>query len=323
MHALTRSAYGPPDRVLQVVDTEPPSVGAAEVLVRVHAAGVNAGDIALVRGSPYLIRPAYGLVRPRRTVVGQDLAGIVERVGAKVTRFRPGDRVFGGGFGTFAEYAAAPERRLAHLPTGLPFEDAAAAPIAGLTALQGMRDAGGVRAGHRVLVNGASGGVGTYAVQIAVALGAEVTAVCSTPNVDQARSLGAARVIDYTIEDFTESAERFDVVFDNAANRSLSATRSVLATGGTLVPNGGKLDSRWLANVPRMLGAVTASLFIPSKVRLHAQSWDPDDLDVLGGMLEAGTIRSVIERRYPLAHGAEAVAYVAGGHARGKVVITV
>lgn len=323
MRALARSAYGPPARVLRVVDIEPPSFGAGDVLVRVHAAGVNAGDVALVRGSPYLIRPSYGLMRPRRSVVGQDLAGIVERVGAKVTRFRPGDRVFGGGFGTFAEYAAAPERRLAHLPAGLPFEDAAAAPIAGLTALQGMRDAGGVRAGHRVLVNGASGGVGTYAVQIAVALGAEVTAVCSTPNVDQARSLGAARVIDYTVEDFTESAERFDVVFDNAANRSLSATRSVLATGGTLVPNGGKLDSRWLASVPRMLGAVSASLFTPSKVRLHAQSWDPDDLDVLAGMLEAGTVRSVVERRFPLADGVEAVAYVAEGHARGKVVITV
>jgi NADPH:quinone reductase-like Zn-dependent oxidoreductase len=321
--AVTRFAYGLPEQVLAVREVDPPTIGNGEVLVRVHAAGVNAGDVAVVRGTPYLVRPAYGLVRPRRPVIGQDLAGTVDRVGARVTRFRPGERVFGGGRGTFAELAAAPERRLAPMPDGLGFESAAAVPTAGLTALQGLRDAGGVGPGRRVLVNGASGGVGTYAIQIAKSLGAEVTAVCSPPNVEQARALGADQVIDYTREDFTRLTGRFDVVFDNAANRSISETRAVLAPGGILVPNGGRLDTRWLASVPRMLGAAASSIFGRTKTRLHAQTWDPDDLTILAGMLSAGTVRSVIDRAYPLAGAGDAVAYLAAGHARGKVVITV
>ena len=198
MKAITRSEYGSPLNVLELKDVDMPVIKDDDVLVRVHAASVNAADPAQVRGKPYLIRPVYGMRRPKRPFVGQDVAGTVDRVGAKVTRFGPGDEVFGGGVGTFAEYAAAPEKRLALKPAGLSFDEAAVLPVAGLTALQGIRDAAGVEEGDKVLINGASGGVGIFAVQVAKALGAEVTAVCSTRNVEQARSIGADQVIDYT-----------------------------------------------------------------------------------------------------------------------------
>ena len=319
--AIVRERYGPPEEVLELRDVDVPTIGDGEVLVRVAAASVNAGDPAIVKGSPYVIRPVYGVTRPRRPVIGQDLAGTIERVGAKVARFSPGDEVFGGGFGSFAEYAAAPEKRLARKPAGLGFDTAAAVPIAGLTALQGLRDTAGVEAGQRVLVNGASGGVGTYAVQVAKALGGEVTAVCSTRNVDQARAIGADHVIDYIKEDFTAGAAQYDVVFDNAASHSLASTLRVLTDGGILIPNAGMLDRKWLANLPRMLGAAASTVLSRKRARFSAQAWRPDDLLTLGAWIEAGTVSPVIERTHPLSEAPHAVAYVGEGHARGKVVI--
>jgi NADPH:quinone reductase-like Zn-dependent oxidoreductase len=321
--AIVRDRYGPPEAVLELGDVEVPPIRDDEVLVGVRAASVNAGDAAIVKGSPYIIRPVYGMRRPKRSIIGQDLAGTVERVGAKVTRFSPGDEVFGGGFGAFSEYATAPEKRLARKPAGLDFATAAAVPIAGLTALQGIRDAAGVEAGQKVLINGASGGVGTYAIQIAKTLGAEVTAVCSTRNVDQARAIGADHVIDYTKEDFTKGATRYHVVFDNAASHSLASTRGVLADGGILIPNAGMLDRKWLANLPRMTGAMLSAIFSRKRAKVSPQGWKPDDLAVLGDWIEEGRVKPVIDRMYPLREAPQAVAYVAEGHARAKVVITV
>lgn len=323
MKAIVRDRYGPPEAVVELRDVEVPTIRDNEVLVRVRAASVNAGDPPIVKGSPYIIRPVYGMKRPKRPIIGQDLAGTVERVGAKVTRFSPGDEVFGGGFGAFAEYAAAPEKRLALKPGGLDFPTAAAVPIAGLTALQGIRDAASVEAGHKILINGASGGVGTYAIQIAKTLGAEVTAVCSTRNVDQARAIGADHVIDYTKEDFTKGTARYDVVFDNAASHSLASTKRVLTDRGILIPNAGMLDRKWLANVPRMIAAVSSAIFSRKRAKLSPQMWRPDDLAVLGGWIAEGKVRPLIDRMYPLREAPQAVAYVAEGHARAKVVITV
>lgn len=277
MKAIVRDRYGPPESVLELREVEVPPIRDDEVLVEVRAASVNAGDAAIVKGSPYIIRPVYGMRRPRRLIIGQDLAGTVERVGAEVTRFSPGDEVFGGGFGAFAEYAAAPEKRLALKPASLDFVTAATAPIAGLTALQGIRDAAAVEAGQKVLINGASGGVGTYAIQIAKTLGAEVTAVCSTRNVNQARAIGADHVIDYTKEDFTRGAARYDVVFDNAASHSLASTTRVLTDRGILVPNAGMLDHKWLANLPRMIGALASAIFSRRRAKVSPQAWKPDD----------------------------------------------
>jgi NADPH:quinone reductase-like Zn-dependent oxidoreductase len=323
MKAITRSEYGSPLNVLELKDVEMPVIKHDEVLVRVHAASVNAGDVAQVRGTPYIIRPVYGMRRPKRAVIGMDVAGTVERVGDRVARFSPGDEVFGGGVGTFAEYAAAPEKRLALKPDSLSFDDAAVLPVAGLTALQGIRGAAGVVERHKVLINGASGGVGTFAVQIAKALGAEVTAVCSTRNVQQARSIGADHVIDYTKDDFTKGVERYDVVFDNAASHSLADTRKVLTDKGVLIPNAGLLDSKWLASVPRMLGAVLSSVLSRKRAKIAAQGWSPDDLTALGDLIEVRKVTPIIDRTYPLAEAAQAVAYVGEGHARGKVVIAV
>lgn len=323
MKAIVRGRYGPPEEVLELRDVDVPGIADGDVLVRVVAASVNAGDTAIVTGSPYVIRPVYGMTRPRKLVIGQDLAGTVEQVGAKITRFRPGDEVFGAGFGSFAEYAVAPEKRLARKPAGLGFETAAAVPIAGLTALQGLRDAGRVEAGQRVLINGASGGVGTFAIQVAKKLGAEVTAVCSTRNVDQATTIGADHVIDYTKDDFTAGTARYDVIFDNAASHSLAATLRVLADGGMLIPNAGMLDRRWLANLPRLLGAATLRVFSRKRARFSVQAWRPEDLLTLGEWIEAGMVSPVIERTQPLSEAPGAVAYVGQGHARGKVVLTV
>lgn len=323
MQALIRSEYGSPLNVLAVKDIDVPEIKDNEVLVRVHAASVNAGDVPQVRGTPYVIRPVYGMTRPKQPVVGQDVAGTVERVGTRVTRFKPGDEVFGGGVGTFAEYAVAPEKRLAHKPAHLSFEHAASLPVAGMTALQGLRDAARVEQGDKVLINGASGGVGTFAVQIAKALGAEVTAVCSTGKVEQTRAIGADHVIDYTNQDFTESDARYDVVFDNAASHSLADTRQVLAEGGVLIPNAGQLDHKWLASIPRLLGAAASAVLSRKRAKISAQGWNPEDLDELAGLIEAGKLTPIIDRTYPLADSAQAVAYVADGHARAKVVVTV
>jgi NADPH:quinone reductase-like Zn-dependent oxidoreductase len=320
MKAVVHDRYGPPRDVLQLKEVPEPRPGTSEVLVRVNAASVNAGDAAVIVGLPYLVRLAYGLTRPRKPIRGSDIAGVVVSVGDDVIDLRPGDEVFGKGEGAFAEMVVAHPESLATKPTAVPFEEAAALPVAGLTALQGLRGAG-TGEGDRVLINGASGGVGTFAIQIAKALGAEVTAVCSSGNVDAARSLGAEHVVDYTHHDFTDTDTRYDVLFDNAGSRSLRATRSVIARRGALVLNHGNLDSRWLASLPRMARAKLSSPFASHRTLLNVQTWSRDDLAELARLVEERSVTPVIERTYTLEQVPEAVAYVGQGSARGKVMI--
>lgn len=323
MKAIVHERYGAPLEVLEATEVSEPTPGPREVLVAVKVASVNAGDAAVVKGMPYLIRPAYGMSHPRTGIRGSDIAGVVQAVGGDVVGLAPGDEVFGKGEGAFAELVVAHQQRIALKPPAISFEQAAALPVAGLTALQGLRDAGGVQRGQRVLINGASGGVGTFAVQVAKVLGAEVTAVCSTANVETARSLGADHLVDYTREDFTATDTRFDVLFDNAASRSLSATRSVLTRRGVLVLNNGNLQSRWLASLPRMAAAMVSSLFSTQRAGFNVQKWSREDLVELGRMVEAGQVSPVIDRRYGLSETADALDYVDRGHARGKVVVTI
>ena len=326
MKAVVQDTYGS-IAVLETRDIAKPEIGDDEVLVHVHAAGVNPADWAIMSGLPYIARPVYGLRKPKNAVRGTDVAGTVEAVGADVTRFQPGDEAFGwcGGLGgAFAEYAAASEDALTPKPANLTFEQAAAVPMAGLVALQALRDHGGVRAaGQKVLVNGASGGIGTFAVQIAKALGAEVTGVCSTRNVDMVRSIGADHVVDYTKEDFTRSGRRYDFILDNVANRSLSDLRRALAPAGTLVPNGGGFDNRWFAGGGRVIGAQVLNRFVGHRLRPFLVSPKLEDLVILKELIVAGKVTPVIDRTYPLSETSEAVGRVGGGHARGKVVITV
>lgn len=323
MKAVVHERYGAPRDVLELRDVDTPRARDDEVLVRVRAASVNAGDVAVITGMPYVIRPVYGFTRPRHSRWGSDISGVVEEVGRNVSGIQPGDEVYGKGEGAFAEVVTARAGRIAAKPANLSFEEAAALPVAGLTALQSLRDAGKLRPGQKVLINGASGGVGTFAVQVAKSMGAEVTAVSSTRNVETARSLGADRVVDYTSEDFSATEERYDVIFDNAASRSLSETRALLVPRGILIPNYGNLHSRWLANLPRMIGAMATFLFASQRVGISPQSWDYDDLVALKDLVESGAVRPVIDRVYPLVQTAEAVEYVGEGHARGKVVVTV
>jgi NADPH:quinone reductase-like Zn-dependent oxidoreductase len=325
MMAIVQDTYGSPD-VLELRDIDRPEIGDDQVLVRVHAAGVNPADWAIVGGLPYIARPVYGLRKPKNAVRGTDVAGTVEAVGAGVTRFQPGDEVFGwcGGLGgAFAEYAAVSEDALALKPANLTFEQAAAVPMAGLVALQALRDHGGVRAGQEVLINGASGGIGTFAVQIAKALGAEVTGVCSTRNVEMVRSIGADHVIDYTQEDFTRKDRRYDLILDNVANHSLSELRRALTPTGTLVPNGGGFDNRWFANGGRVVGAHVLGRFVGHRLRPFLVSPKVEDLVVLKELIEAGKVTPVIDRTYSLSETPEAVGRVGGGHARGKIAVTV
>jgi len=256
MKAIVQDKYGSAE-VLHLGDIDKPSIGDDEVLIRVRAAGVNPGDWAIMSGLPYIARPSrlYGLRRPKNPVRGTDVAGQVEAIGGSVTRFRPGDEVFGWSHGSFADYAAASEDALALKPANITFEQAAAVPVAGLVALQALRDHGKVQAGQKVLINGASGGIGTFAVQIAKSLSAHVTGVCSTRNVDLLRSIGADHVIDYTLEDFTQSGERYDFILDNVANHSLSDVRRALTPKGTLVPNGGEFKNHWFAGGGRVVSA--------------------------------------------------------------------
>jgi NADPH:quinone reductase-like Zn-dependent oxidoreductase len=322
MKAIVQDQYGSPG-VLALRDIDRPEIGAAEVLVRVRAAAVNPGDWAIVSGLPYIARPVYGLLKPKNAVRGQDLAGEVEAVGASVTRFRPGDEVFGwcqqlGG--AFAEHASVSEDALERKPANLTFEQAAAVPTAGSVALEALRD---VRAGQKVLVNGASGGIGTFAVQIAKSLGADVTGVCSTRNVDLVRSIGADQVIDYTKDDFTQTGKRYDFILDNVANRSLSDLRRTLAPNGTLVPNGGGFDNHWFAGGGRVIRAKVLSRFVSQTLRTFIMSQKREALVALKNLIEAGKITPVIDRTYPLSETPKAIEHVGLGHARGKVVITV
>jgi NADPH:quinone reductase-like Zn-dependent oxidoreductase len=324
LKAIVQERFGPPD-VLRLVDTDPPEVGADDVLVRVHAAALNPYDWHIMRGDPLIARlmGEVGLRKPKARVAGVDAAGRVEAVGANVRGLRPGDEVLGFCHGAFAQYARAAADKLVPKPVSLSFEQAAAVPTAGTTALRGIRDVGAVQAGHRVLVNGAAGGVGTYAVQIATALGAEVTAVCSTRNLELARSIGATQVIDYTSEDFTDGPAHYDVILDNVGNRPLNQLRRALTPTGTLVLNGGGSPGHVLGPVGSILRAVVVNRLVRDRLRLLPHEQKRDQLLTLTRLIEAGKLTPVLDRTYPLADTAEGMRHVEHGHARGKVVITV
>lgn len=323
MKAIVQDTYGSPE-VLELRDIDKPAVGDNEVLVRVRAAGVNPADWALMRGLPYIARPTplYGLRKPKKAVRGTDVAGQVEAVGAGVTRFRPGDAVFGWCNGSFADFAVAADDGLALKPANLTFEQAAAVPMAGSVALQALRDHGHVRAGQKVLINGASGGIGTFAVQIATSLGADVTGVCSTRNVDMVRSIGADHVIDYTQEDFTQNGQRYDVILDNVGNHALSDLRRALTPRGMLVPNSGGFEHHWFASGGRLVRALVVFRFVSQTLRTFVVSPKQEDLVVLKDLMEAGTVTPVIDRRYPLSEISQAIGYVGARHTQGKVVIS-
>jgi NADPH:quinone reductase-like Zn-dependent oxidoreductase len=322
MQAIVQDRFGPPD-VLELRDIDEPRVGDDDVLVRVRAASVNPADWYAMTGMPWVARPTMGLRKPRSNRPGLDLAGVVAAVGGNVARFKPGDEVFGTGTGTLAECVAAAEGALVAKPANLSFEQAAAVPVAALTALQGLRDKGRVQPGHRVLINGASGGVGTFAVQLAKALGAEVTAVCSTRNVDTARSLGADRVIDYTREDFTGTDRRHHLLLDVAGSRSWSACQRVLEPRATLVLVGAPKGSRLLGPLGHIAKVRLASLRASQRVVFFISKSTPEDLTTLRELLEAGTVTPVVERTYALGEAAHALRYLGEGHARGKLVVTV
>jgi NADPH:quinone reductase-like Zn-dependent oxidoreductase len=323
MKAIVQNTYGSTD-VLKLGNIDKPEIADDEVLVRVHAAGVDRGVWHVMAGLPYPLRLAgYGLRAPKNPVPGMDMAGVVEAIGKKVTRFQPGDEVFGIGKGTFAEYTRVLEKKLAPKPANLTFEQAAVVAISGSTALQGLRDHGQVQPGQKVLIIGASGGVGTYAVQLAKAFGAEVTAVCSTTKVDLVRSLGADHVIDYMRDDFAAGEQHYDVILDIGGNASLSRLRSVLSPTGTLVIAGGETGGRWLGGSDRQIRAVLLSRFVGQTLRTFVNSENHEDLIVLTGLIESGKVTPVIDRRYPLAEAPKAIRYLLEGHARGKLVITI
>jgi NADPH:quinone reductase-like Zn-dependent oxidoreductase len=323
MKAIVRSTYGPPD-VLELKQIDRPEPADDEVLVRVRAAAVNPLDWYFVTGTPYIGRLQGGLRTPKSTKVGVDFAGTVEAIGKDVTQLRPGDEVFGARDGAFAEYLCArADREVALKPANLTFEEAAAFPVAALTALQGLRDKGSLRPGQRVLINGASGGVGTFAVQIAKALGAEVTGVCSTRNVELVRSLGADHVVDYTREDFARGERRYDLMLDIAGSRSWSACKRVLELNATVVLVGGPKTNRILGPVGHLARLLLASLPSSRKAVFFIAKTNSADFGVLRELAEAGTIAPAIDRSYPLSETAKALRYMGEGHARGKLVITI
>jgi len=323
MKAIVQDTYGSAD-VLEFRDIEMPVPGDDEVLVRVHAAGVDPGVWHLMTGLPYLVRVmGYGLRKPKVAVRGRDVAGRVESVGKNVTRFQPGDEVFGTCEGSFAEYASAREDKLALKPAKLSFEQAAVVPISGVTALQAVRDKGLVEPGHKVLIIGAGGGVGTFAVQIAKAFGAEVTGVCSTAKINLVRSLGADHIIDYTREDFVEGGLEYDLIIDNAGNRPLSQLRRALTPNGALVIIGGENGGNWAGPAGRLLPAMVLSPFVSQNLVALMAVERLEDLQTLSEMIEAGQVTPAVERTYPLIEAPEAVRYVGEGHSQGKVVVTI
>jgi len=322
MKAIAHVHYGRPPHALELRDADRPVPEDDQVLVRVAAASVNPVEWYGVTG-PYFARMGQGLRDPKSTLVGGDLAGRVEAIGKDVTAFQPGDEVFGTGSGAWAEYAVAGEEKLAPKPAGASFEEAAAVPVAGLTALQALRDKGEVQPGQKVLINGASGGVGTFAVQIAKAFGAEVTAVCSSGNVELAQALGADRVVDYTQEDFTRLEERHDLMLDIAGSRSFLACRRVLTPEATVVLIGGPMTYRGLGPLPHLGGTMLKSRGRSQTVKFFVAKINTEDLVVMKELLEAGKVRSVIDRAYPLSEAPEALSYLGEGHAKGKIVITV
>jgi NADPH:quinone reductase-like Zn-dependent oxidoreductase len=319
MRAIVHDGYGPPD-VLGVRDIEKPAVKADQVLVRVHAAGLHIGDCFGVRGVPFPVRFATGLLKPRYGVPGLDAAGLVEAVGNKVTQFHPGDEVFGEGRGTCAEYTSAGEDKLARKPANLSFEQAAAIPTSALAALHGLRDAGKVKPGQRVLINGASGGVGTFGVQIAKWLGAHVTGVCGPTNVSMVRSIGADHVIDYTQEDFTQGGQPYDVILDNVENRTLSDCRRVLTPDGILILNSGTGASGFRLLV-RLVRPLVISPFTRQTLRRYLSTPNHRDLLVLKELVESGNLTPVIDRTYQLQETPAALRAIEGGHTQGKLVV--
>ena len=320
MKAIVYEEYGSPG-VLKLHEIDKPVFKVDEVLLRVHATSVNPVDWHFMRGSPFIMRlMGIGLLKPKRRVLGIDVAGRVEAVGKNVKQFQPGDEVFGWSKGTFAEYVSVSQGELAPKPDNLTFEQAAAVPLAGLTALQGLRDKGQVRPGQKVLIIGASGGVGTFAVQIAKSFGAEVTGVCSTRNLEMVRSIGADRVIDYTQEDFTRIGQRYDLIFQLAGSRSPLDCRRALTREGTLVQCSG---TGRFAGIDRLIKALLLSPFVSQRLRTFIATNNTEDLVVLKELIEAGKITPVIDRSHELSEVPEAIRYLEEGHARGKVTITV
>jgi NADPH:quinone reductase-like Zn-dependent oxidoreductase len=326
MKAIAQDRYGGPD-ALELREVDRPVVGDDDVLVSVLAASANPYDLHFMRGLPYIVRgvgsrAGFGLRGPKLSVRGRDLAGLVEAVGTRVTRLRPGDEVYGVGQGTFAGYACASETGLAPRPANLTFAQAAAMPVAAVTALRAMRDHGRVQPGQTVLINGAAGGVGTFAVQIAKAFGADVTGVCSTRNVELVRSIGADHVIDYTADDFTRGPTRYDLILDLVGNHSVSDCRRALGpTGMLLLSHGGR--SSWIGPMGQILRALVMSRFTSQKLLAFTAHVTKEDLVVLTGLVEDGKVTPVIDRTYPLSESPDALRYLEAGHARGKVVITV
>ena len=322
MKALTHDRYGSAE-VLMLDEVDRPAIGDKEVLLRVHAAGIGPNVWHSLTGLPYLARLGFGLRRPAKPVVGYDVAGTVEAVGQRVTQPRPGEAVYGVATGALAEYAVAHADRIAPMPTNLTFEQAAAVPVSGCAALHGLRDAGRIEAGQTVLIIGASGGVGTFAVQLAKAFGAEVTGVCRGTKADLVRSIGADHLIDYTSEDFADGSRRYDLILDTAGRRSLSQLRLAAAPSGTLVIVGGEGGGRWLGGFDRQLRAVLLSPFVRQRLRSVLSVERREDLEYLTEMIEAGKITPVIDRCIPLAEAANALEDADEGHGRGKVVVTV
>jgi NADPH:quinone reductase-like Zn-dependent oxidoreductase len=321
VNATVYRAFGPPD-VLRCEDIEKPAPGDDQVLIKVHASSVNPADWHFMRGTPYIARIAFGLRAPRTHRLGIDVAGVVEAVGRTVTRFRSGDAVFGACRGAFAEYACAAESALAVKPGNVTFAQAGAVAVAALTALQGLRNRAQLRPGQRVLINGAAGGVGTFAVQIAKTFGAHVTGVCSTKNVALVKSIGADRVIDYTVEDFTTGAERYDVLLDAVGNRSFAARRRVLNPKGVCLLVGGP-SGRWIDPLPSMIKTLLLSLFVSQRFVGYIGTANGDDLTLVGEWMAAGNVTPVIDRHYSLNEVPDAIRYLEEGHARGKVVVDV
>ena len=324
MKAVVYTDYGSPD-VLEIRDIKKPVPNDDQILIKVRAASINPLDWHFMRGTPSLMRMmGVGLRKPKSPRLGVDMAGQVEAVGKNVTQFKTGDEVFGGKTGAFAEYVCSSGKSLALKPANLTFEQAASVPIAGITALQGLRDKGHVQPGQKVLINGASGGVGTFAVQIAKSLGAEVTGVCSTRNLDLVRSLGADHVIDYTKEDFTKGDERYDVILDNVGNQPLAGFRQALKPNGicVMIGGGGPNDGGVIGPMGRPIHALLLSPFVSQKMGMFMADLTKEDMSILRDLMQTGKVTPVIDRTYPLSQIAEAIRYLEAGHARGKVVIT-
>jgi len=322
MKAIVQSKFGSPRDVLSYAEIDQPTIEDDGVLVRVLAASIHIGDYYTIAGLPYVMRPLFSSMRAKNHVPGTDIAGTVEAVGKGVTGLQPGDAVFGTYKGAFAEFAAFPEASLAQKPDNLDFEQASAVGTSALTALQALRDHGNLQPDQRVLITGASGGVGMFAVQIAAAMGADVTGVCSTRNLEMVRSVGADHVIDYTQEDFTDGEERYDLIFDNVGSRSLSDTRRALTPSGTLLANGARVGG-WFGGLTRPIAAFASSVFVSQQGRPFVSTSNPEDLAALKEMVEAGELAPIVDKTYPLSQTPEAMAHVGEGHAQGKTIITV